>query len=246
MAASSMLRTLCLRPFSGYVFARLSSSSSFSAAKKKVPEFFWKFFSDIDTFTMWKNKITQWKVDKMNSRFTYMESVHGKSVSVAYYTLVHKGRVRFQGHQDWLSVANGRISFDLMKYKDLPIECVDLSNSEVNYFGLDPILEVEDLRYLNLSCCRYIDDWCLSRLHVLGHSLESLVLAGCPKITERGLACLHNLQNLKHLDISDLPNVSHKGLTKILLEEVMPNCEIVGVEYSDGLQGESGTPPQIK
>ncbi|XP_073454782.1 distal membrane-arm assembly complex protein 2-like isoform X4 [Aquarana catesbeiana] len=194
----------------------------------------------------WSQLWNQWRIRKMNERFHVMEAMHGKFAGAAYYTQIHKGGVRFRGHQDWVRPVQNKITLDFLKYKDVPIECVDLSHSEVNYDGLAPILELEELHYLNLSCCPYIDDWCLGRLHVLGNSLEVLILKGCPQITERGLACLHHLQNLKHLDVSNLPKVSHKGLTSILLEEMMPACEVVMMDYSEGLQGgETGTLSEV-
>lgn len=51
-----------------------------------------------------------------------------------------------------------------------------------------------------------------------------------------GLACLHHLQNLRRLDISDLPAVSNPGLTQILVEEMLPNCQVVGVDWAEGLK----------
>ncbi|XP_018411501.1 PREDICTED: ATP synthase subunit s-like protein [Nanorana parkeri] len=225
------------------IFDRLSLPSA-SVPDHKILRFLGKYFVDLDNYKAWMTKRNQLRVKKINKPFSYMEYEYGKSAAVAYYTLVHKGGVRFHGHQDWLRVAQGKNSTEFLKYKDVPIESVDLSNCDVTCTGLDPILELEHLRFLNLSHCPYIDDWSLSRLNVLHPTLEVLILAGCPQITERGLASLHHLQKLKHLDVSDLPNVSHKGLTRILLEEVLPACEIVGMEYSESLDGETSTPSE--
>ncbi|XP_040179201.1 distal membrane-arm assembly complex protein 2-like isoform X3 [Rana temporaria] len=242
MAAPRLLKTLCLRPFPGYVFARHSSLSLVTDTKKKVVDYVRQSVAKME----WRHLWNDWRIEKMNERFGSMEARHGKFAGAAYYTQIHKGGVRFHGHQDWIRPVQNRINSDFLKYKDVPIECVDLSQSEVNYNGLSPILELEELQYLNLSGCPYIDDWCLGRLHMLGNSLEVLILKGCPQITERGLACLHQLPNLKHLDVSDLPRVSHKGLTSILLEEMMPACEVVMMDYSKGLQeGETGTLSEV-
>lgn len=61
---------------------------------------------------------------------------------------------------------------------------------------LPPFLAValKELQSLWLQRCPHVDDWCLSRLHPLANSLQELSLAGCPRISERGLACLHHLQ----------------------------------------------------
>lgn len=106
----------------------------------------------------------------------------------------------------------------------MPVEAVDASGSAVNYQGLDNLCEwagdgragvfalprraperisvaspclavaLKELQSLWLRHCPHVDDWCLSRLHPLANSLQELSLAGCPRISERGLACLHHLQ----------------------------------------------------
>lgn len=43
-------------------------------------------------------------------------------------------------------------------------------------------------------------------------------------------------RNLRRLDISDLPAVSNPGLTQILVEEMLPNCEILGADWAQGLK----------
>lgn len=43
-------------------------------------------------------------------------------------------------------------------------------------------------------------------------------------------------RNLRRLDISDLPAVSNPGLTQILVEEMLPNCQVVGVDWAEGLK----------
>lgn len=43
-------------------------------------------------------------------------------------------------------------------------------------------------------------------------------------------------RNLRRLDISDLPAVSNPGLTQILVEEMLPNCEVLGADWAQGLK----------
>ncbi|KAK2496728.1 hypothetical protein MC885_012779 [Smutsia gigantea] len=99
-----------------------------------------------------------------------------------------------------------------------------------------PTVVLKELQSLWLQRCPHVDDWCLSRLHQLADSLQELSLAGCPRISERGLACLHHLRNLRRLDISDLPAVSNSGLVQILVEEMLPNCEVLGADWAQGLK----------
>ncbi|XP_036264077.1 distal membrane-arm assembly complex protein 2 isoform X4 [Pipistrellus kuhlii] len=148
---------------------------------------------------------------------------------------VHK-KNRFQG-QEWIrATGHGYSRLKLLNFQAVPIEAVDASDCAINYEGLDNILALKELQSLFLQRCPHVDDWCLSRLHQLASSLQELSLAGCPRISERGLACLHHLQNLRRLDISDLPAVSNPGLTQILVEEMLPKCEVVGAEWAQGLK----------
>ncbi|KAG8547761.1 hypothetical protein GDO81_027607, partial [Engystomops pustulosus] len=143
----------------------------------------------------------------------------------------------FKGQSEWFRPnEKGRYTWDFMQHKDVPIESLDLSGKHYGFLTLCRTDGLQELRELDLSRCHYIDDWALGRLHVFKDSLEVLSLAGCPQVTERGLATLHHLQNLKYLDLSDLPSVNNKGLVLILLEEVLPACKIVGIAYTDGLQ----------
>ncbi|XP_068106749.1 distal membrane-arm assembly complex protein 2-like isoform X5 [Hyperolius riggenbachi] len=217
-----------------------TSSSSPPDLKNKVLKVLSRYFYDIEIFQYWGLHWKQWRLNAKNERIYAVESLCGVNVAATYYALSQNGGVRYSGREEWIRAnQRGWNKREIMKFKDVPVECVDLSNSEVNYIGLGNIMELHQLRYLNLSRCAYIDDWCLSRLQVFGPSLEVLILAGCPQVSERGLASLHHLQNLKYLDISDLPNVENKGLTRILLEEVLPACEIAGMEYLDELKESS-------
>ncbi|XP_016064658.1 PREDICTED: ATP synthase subunit s-like protein isoform X3 [Miniopterus natalensis] len=148
---------------------------------------------------------------------------------------VHKEN-RFQG-KEWIrSPGRGHSFLQLLDFQAVPVEAVDASGCAINYEGLDNLLALKELQSLSLQRCPHVDDWCLSRLHQLANSLQELSLAGCPRISERGLACLHHLQNLRRLDISDLPAVSNPGLTQILVEEMLPNCEVLGTEWAQGLK----------
>uniref|UniRef100_A0A2R8MQ89 Distal membrane-arm assembly complex protein 2 n=1 Tax=Callithrix jacchus TaxID=9483 RepID=A0A2R8MQ89_CALJA len=130
----------------------------------------------------------------------------------------------------------GHFSQEFWNFSEVPVEAVDASDCAINYEGLENLHLLKELQSLSLQRCPHMDDWCLSRLYPLADSLQELSLAGCPRISERGLACLHHLQNLRRLDISNLPSVSNPGLTQILVEEMLPNCKVVGVNLAEGLK----------
>lgn len=152
--------------------------------------------------------------------------------------------MKFQDKEEWIR-PNNRSHFlaEIQKFQNVPVEAVDASGCAINYQGLSNLLPLKELRSLSLQRCPNLDDWCLSRLYLLAGSLQELSLAGCPRISERGLACLHHLQNLRRLDISDLPAVSHPGLTQILVEEMLPHCEVLGADWAQNLKLEPDKQP---
>ncbi|XP_016064657.1 PREDICTED: ATP synthase subunit s-like protein isoform X2 [Miniopterus natalensis] len=193
-------------------------------------------FYDVEALREYLLQKQMSKVHKENRSFTHMKERYGPYVAGAYFILRQGGAVKFQG-KEWIrSPGRGHSFLQLLDFQAVPVEAVDASGCAINYEGLDNLLALKELQSLSLQRCPHVDDWCLSRLHQLANSLQELSLAGCPRISERGLACLHHLQNLRRLDISDLPAVSNPGLTQILVEEMLPNCEVLGTEWAQGLK----------
>ncbi|XP_062917336.1 distal membrane-arm assembly complex protein 2 isoform X1 [Mobula hypostoma] len=193
-------------------------------------------FYDVENLFNWSMALRNWNLRRKNAYYGYTQKTYGIYIAAAYYILSQQGAVRFAGKDEWIRPnKKGKFSWDFLNFKEVPLEAVDASGCSITYDGLENLVGLKELKHLHLNNCPYIDDWCLSRLHVFGESLEELGLAGCPRITERGLASLHHLKNLKRLDLSDLPFVNNRGLVRILLEESLPQCVIVGIEYEDGL-----------
>ncbi|KAM9632561.1 distal membrane-arm assembly complex protein 2 [Trichechus inunguis] len=176
------------------------------------------------------------KVHQENRSVNSIKNRYGPYIAGAFSVLNQGGAVKFQG-QEWIRPnGRGHFSLDFLKFQAVPVEAVDASGCTLNYSGLDNLLPLKELQSLWLQRCPHVDDWCLSHLHPLADSLQELSLAGCPCISERGLACLHHFQKLRKLDISDLPSVSNPGLTRILVEEMLPNCEVLGADWAQGLK----------
>lgn len=176
------------------------------------------------------------KVQKKNRSVTYIKERYGPYVAGAYFVLKQGGSVKFRDREWMRADEHGLSSLEFQKLQEVPLEAVDASGCAINYQGLDNLLALKELQSLSLRHCPHLDDWCLGRLYQLADSLQELLLAGCPRISERGLACLHHLQNLRRLDISDLPAVSNPGLTQILVEEMLPHCEVLGADWAQGLK----------
>ncbi|XP_069854948.1 distal membrane-arm assembly complex protein 2-like [Dipodomys merriami] len=213
--------------------------------KRTLLQFLSDYFYDMEALREYLLRRQILKVQRKNRSFLALKEHYGPYVTGAYFALKLGGAVKFQG-QEWIRPSkHGWISPSLGDLHSVPVEAVDVSGCVINYEGLDHILLLKELRSLSLQRCPHVDDWCLARLYPLAGSLQELSLAGCPRVSERGLACLHHLQNLRRLDISDLPAVSHPGLTHILVEEMLPHCEVVGASWAQDLQpGDTPSPVQ--
>lgn len=88
------------------------------------------------------------------------------------------------------------------------------------------------LKYLNLDDCPHIDDWCLDRIAgEYGNSLEILSIRNCTSVTENGIGALSKLHKLKTLRLSGLPRANNLPLVCLLLEDILPDLRVQGVEY---------------
>ncbi|XP_061454038.1 distal membrane-arm assembly complex protein 2 isoform X2 [Rhineura floridana] len=205
--------------------------------KGQILQYLHNRFYDIELFINICWNVNKWNIGRKNRYLTETQKLYGDNLAAAFFALSLKGRVRFQGEKEWYPEKyirwKSRESF--RKLVETPLEAVDVSGSVITYDGLDNLVYLQALKHLDLSRCPNIDDWSLNRLHVFADRLQELSLAGCPRITENGLACLHHLENLKRLDVSDLPSIPNKGLVRILLQEMLPQCDIVGMDFSEGL-----------
>uniref|UniRef100_A0A8B9MUA2 Distal membrane arm assembly complex 2-like protein n=1 Tax=Accipiter nisus TaxID=211598 RepID=A0A8B9MUA2_9AVES len=139
--------------------------------------------------------------------------------------------LRFEGQEHWIRPET-RWRPEVLRLRDVPVVALDLSGSPLTYDGLDNLVPLTRLQHLDLSGCPHLDDWALGRLHVFGNSLRELSVARCPHVTERGLATLHHLQELQRLDVAGV-RVPSPGLVRILLEEMLPGCQILGMDLGD-------------
>uniref|UniRef100_A0A8C5KK61 Distal membrane-arm assembly complex protein 2 n=1 Tax=Jaculus jaculus TaxID=51337 RepID=A0A8C5KK61_JACJA len=206
-----------------------------SSQKRTLLQFLSSYFHDIEVLREYLLRMEIHKMHWKNRPVSSIQEKYGPSIAGALFVLKQGGSVKFRD-KEWIRPdGRGRFSSEFLGFQGVPVEAVDASGCAINYQGLDHLLPLKELRSLWLRRCPNVDDWCLGRLHPLAGSLQELSLAGCPRISERGLACLHHLQNLRRLDISDLPAVSHPGLTQILVEEMLPHCEVLGADWAQGL-----------
>lgn len=202
--------------------------------RRTLLQFLTDHFYDVEALRQYMLQRKMLKVHQENRSLTHIREKYGPYIAGAFFVLKQGGAVKFQDHEWIRSEERGHFSPEFLKLQMVPVQAVDASGCAINYDGLDNLLPLKELQSLSLQRCPHVDDWCLSRLYRLV-GLQELSLSGCPHISERGLACLHHLQNLCRLDISDLPAVSYPGLTRILVEEMLPNCEVLGMDEAPGL-----------
>ncbi|XP_060222424.1 distal membrane-arm assembly complex protein 2 isoform X1 [Meriones unguiculatus] len=248
MAAPRAFLCLVAREWNGRARGIHSMSESMtpggSPKRRTLLEFLADHFQDVQTLREYLLQKQIRKVNQENRSYSGIQERYGPYVSGAFFILNQGGAVKFQDKEWILQHERSRFLAEFQKFQNIPVEAVDASGCAINYQGMSNLLPLKELRSLSLQRCPNVDDWCLGRLHVLAASLQELSLAGCPRVSERGLACLHHLQNLRRLDISGLPAVSHPGLTQILVEEMLPHCEVLGVDWTQSLKPGADQQPE--
>ncbi|KAJ7990185.1 hypothetical protein DPEC_G00297690 [Dallia pectoralis] len=239
MAASLMLMRRSFRhvPILATTMRHWSSNSvAPPPVQTRLLLFLSQRFYDVEILLTWipwlKNRVVRQK----NIFYGFTQEKYGDNVAAAFYILSLRGGFRFAGQSEWFrSNERGKFSWDFINYQDASIEEVDASNTLINYTGLENLVKQQGLRTLSLSRCVEVDDWFLSRLHVFQETLEELDISHCPQITVGGLAALQNLRALRRLDISSLPRLQDPGLVAILLEEMLPKCQVTALGFDHSL-----------
>ncbi|XP_074714088.1 distal membrane-arm assembly complex protein 2 isoform X1 [Strix uralensis] len=192
-----------------------------------------RWISEVEPVATWGERRRRNRLQRQNAYCGVLRDTYGDNVVAATFTLSCGGGVRFEGQEHWLRPED-EWQPQVLHLRDVPVVALDLSGSPLTYNGLDNLVRLTRLQHLDLSGCPHLDDWALGRLHVFGDTLRELSVARCPRVTERGLATLHHLRLLRRLDVAGL-RVPSPGLVRILLEEALPHCHILG--------DNEGTPP---
>ncbi|XP_056139964.1 distal membrane-arm assembly complex protein 2 isoform X2 [Lampris incognitus] len=206
---------------------------------KRLLIFLAQHFHDVQELLIWTSKFKSSQLRKKNAYYGYTQRYYGDVIASAYYVLSLKGGFRYAGQSEWFHTdKRGKFNWDFLNHKDLPLEEVDMSHTIINHIGLDNLVGQPFLRTLSVRGCSEVDDWFLARLHEFQDTLEELDISHCPRITIGGLAALRNLKKLRHLDVSSLPRIANPGLVIILLEEMLPHCQIAANGYDHSLTQE--------
>ncbi|KAG8235025.1 hypothetical protein J437_LFUL015076 [Ladona fulva] len=157
----------------------------------------------------------------------------GNDLSAAHFVVFRNGAIKFYGKEEWIRKDEDE-EYDLPEKFDpmLCVEAIDASKMSLHYDGLINLINLKRLKWLSFAGCPNIDNWCLDR--VSGHfqdTLEYLDITDCPKISAMGLGCLYRMTNLKKLLVSNPNDDKNFELSCLMLEDVLPNLEIVGIKY---------------
>ncbi|CAL1266013.1 unnamed protein product [Larinioides sclopetarius] len=187
--------------------------------------------ADIKNYRRWK------RMDEIRNSQRYVSERHkilGPDLATTHFLLSRGGKVKFKGQDEWMT--RGHLDNDQIPSSYVPgyfVEELDATDAVLLYEGFENMCNLEELKKLILHDCPFVDDWCLNRMYMFANTLEYLDLSGCKNITERGICTLHVLKKLKTLDIRDTPNIQHKELVSLLLQDVIPRCEVIGINYED-------------
>ncbi|KAM6288796.1 distal membrane-arm assembly complex protein 2 [Aegotheles albertisi] len=195
-----------------------------------------RWFYEVDEVAAWGERLRRHRLRDRNAYCSFLRDNYGADAAAAIFTLSCGGGVRFEGQEHWIR-PEGHWHPKILHLCRVPVVALDLRGSPLTYEGLDNLVALTRLQQLDLSGCPHLDDWALGRLHVFGATLQDLALARCPRVTERGLATLHHLRELRRLDVAGI-RVPSPGLVRILLEEALPGCQILGMDLGDTV----GTP----
>lgn len=159
----------------------------------------------------------------------------GPDLAAAHFLCHRNCRVRFKGHKTWTELLpDGTLDIPAMYVPGWYVEAIEASDSLLVYEGLQNMKNLHHLKELDLSYCKFIDEWCMDRVTGEYHaSLEVLNISGCRSVNWNGLEVVWRLGNLKKLIIKDMEHIQDLTLICLLLLDVLPNLHIVGADYLD-------------
>jgi len=159
----------------------------------------------------------------------------GPDLAAAHFLCHRNCKVRFKGHTHWTQLEpNGELKIPALYVPGWHLEAIEASTAALVYEGLQNFRNLAYLKYLDLSYCQYLDEWCMDR--ITGEhqdTLEYLNISGCRGINWNGLECVWRLRNLKTLVIKDMDHIQDLQLICLMLLDVLPNLKIEGADYMD-------------
>ncbi|KAF2353052.1 Leucine-rich repeat [Trinorchestia longiramus] len=160
------------------------------------------------------------------------ERMVGPELAAAHFIVFRGGRVRFHGHSEWVKKdENDEYNLPREKVDNLFVEDIDASSTDLLYEGLENFKGCQYLKSLNISRCKYADNFFLDRICLQhAHTLTSLNISHCNNISVGGITALCRLKKLQHLNVEGL-FIPYLPLACLSLEDEIPGLQISGVSY---------------
>lgn len=151
----------------------------------------------------------------------------GNDLAAAHFLVFRGGKVKFLDQDRWVKDDAGYESLPNRYVATMHVEAIDCEGMELYYEGLDNLRRLKHLRFASFKNIEFFDDWCLDRISGAEfEKLEVLNLAGT-KITEKGLQALYRVPSLRKIIIDDPNRNTQMQLVIAMLQEIMPEMEIV-------------------
>lgn len=157
----------------------------------------------------------------------------GFDLAAAHFLVYRGGKVRFKNAQEWCQKDEDG-EYDLLRHytPDVFVEALDASEVNLLYEGLENMCNLRHLKWLSVANCPNVDDWFIDRICCqYSDTLQHLDISNCTRVTGHGIAALARLRELKSLNLSGLEQIKDIELLCLLLEDVLPDIQITGIEY---------------
>jgi len=106
------------------------------------------------------------------------------------------------------------------------LEAIDGDDSSISAAGFQYFAHLKHLKELKLIRCDYVCDLAMNRMVSLSDCLEYLEVISCGSVTDRGVAAIIQLKNLKKLYLYDLTGVSSREDCLRLLKTELPKTNV--------------------
>lgn len=104
---------------------------------------------------------------------------------------------------------------------------VDASGASIMKVGLEHFKGCAYIDTVILHKCLHLEEDGLEGIVHLQNTLLFMEISVCHNITAKGLMVIGKLKNLKHLAISDMKGVDDLLSTKIKLQAMLPQCNVI-------------------
>ncbi|XP_060062683.1 distal membrane-arm assembly complex protein 2-like [Ylistrum balloti] len=207
-----------------------------ASLRKPTPETKWTTYQDFTLESiqeMLQKKIWQNKVKKQSFDMQRYESL-GPDMSAAQFVLDNGGKIKIDGVKNWIPLSEESGSSLMFLKPDgrletMKVEGLDLSGVPIVFEAFRNFVNLQNVRYIRIWDNDIFDDFSLTQFALFRDSLEFLDISRCPQLTERGLAWLHHLENLKCLRLDDLKGVEDPEVVIDLIRDMLPNCQVQGI-----------------